>query len=111
MRPRPAGSNTAALVAGVTDATAGGGDGGAAGGVRLASTLPATPPGRPLDPAKNGAPAPRPPLPAQVKSSARLAFWAADNASISQLIVGAGHRAVRRFNDTSHLTRAARNPP
>jgi len=42
---------------------------------------------------------------AQVTSSARLAFSAADNASISHLIVGPGHRAVRCFNDTSHLAR------
>jgi probable phosphoglycerate mutase len=42
---------------------------------------------------------------AQTASSARLAFSAADNASISQIIVGPGLRSVRRFNDTSHLAR------
>ncbi|MDQ2728461.1 MAG: histidine phosphatase family protein [Actinomycetota bacterium] len=40
---------------------------------------------------------------AQTASSARLAFSAADNASISQVIIGPGLRTVRRFNDTSHL--------
>ncbi|MDQ6839447.1 MAG: histidine phosphatase family protein [Actinomycetota bacterium] len=43
---------------------------------------------------------------AQTASSARLAFSAADNASISQVIIGPGLRVVRRFNDTSHLTRS-----
>lgn len=42
---------------------------------------------------------------AQTASSARLAFSASDNASISQVIIGPGLRAVRRFNDTSHLAR------
>lgn len=42
---------------------------------------------------------------AQTASSARLAFSASDNASISQVTVGPGLRAVRRFNDTSHLDR------
>ncbi|MGI8753818.1 MAG: histidine phosphatase family protein [Acidimicrobiales bacterium] len=40
---------------------------------------------------------------AQTASSARLAFSAADNASISQVTLGPGLGTVRRFNDTSHL--------
>lgn len=42
---------------------------------------------------------------AQTASSARLAFSTADNASISQVIIAPGLRAVRRYNDTSHLAR------
>ncbi|MDQ2725751.1 MAG: histidine phosphatase family protein [Actinomycetota bacterium] len=42
---------------------------------------------------------------AQAASSARLAFSASDNASISEVIIGPGLRAIRRFNDTSHLDR------
>lgn len=41
---------------------------------------------------------------AQVSGSARLAFAGADNASISHLVVGPGRSAVRRFNDTAHLS-------
>lgn len=43
---------------------------------------------------------------AQVTGSRRLAFSASDNASISHIVVGPGIRDVRRFNDTSHLTRS-----
>jgi probable phosphoglycerate mutase len=51
---------------------------------------------------------------AQVTGSQRLAFSASDNASISHVVLGPAVRAVRRFNDTSHLGRsltAAPAPP
>lgn len=43
---------------------------------------------------------------AQITGSRRLAFVASDNASISHVVLGPGVREVRRFNDTSHLTRS-----
>jgi probable phosphoglycerate mutase len=51
---------------------------------------------------------------AQVSGSRRLAFAAADNGSISQIVLGPTAREVRRFNDTSHLAGAltsAATPP
>jgi len=41
---------------------------------------------------------------AQVSGSAGLAFFPADNGSISHIVVGPAQRVVRRYNDTSHLS-------
>lgn len=40
---------------------------------------------------------------AQATGSEPFAFTGSANASISQLVVGAGHWSLRRFNDTTHL--------